>query len=120
MRLEYKGGSYSPYLNQEDAEGYARVDFFPADSSIVIINGVYIPIRKQNQGIGSRQHKERLLLLKEAGYKHALCTVNEQNVRELAIVKKNGWQKLYDFDSNSLWAISLQTVTEDGIEDVAD
>lgn len=118
MKLEYKYYPNVPYLEQQDAVGYGRVDFLPGDSSIVISNGVYISHTQRNKGIGQKQHAERLRLLKEEhGIHHVICTVANDNLNQIHLLGKFGWEKIYDFGYNSMWVKDLRDKPQD-FEDV--
>ena len=113
MRFEYEryvGTSWG----QRDAVGNARATGLPGDESdICIVHSVWIPNEQRGQGIGTRQNRERTNALGELGFKHAICTVNNQNEQEIRIMQRNGWEKLKEFEHNSLWYKNLSPEVED-------
>ena len=97
----------STYI-QVGGVGNAYIDQLPGDESgIAIMSGVYIPPDQRGDGIGSKQHEERLQWLKENGFEAVLCTVNIGNKPQLKILKKNGWEKIADFQYSSMWVKKL-------------
>jgi L-amino acid N-acyltransferase YncA len=66
-------------------------------------------------GLGSKAHRDRLEKIKELGYNLAICTVVEKNTREIKILEKNGWKKVYVFTSSvsghkiGLWVKDIRT-----------
>jgi RimJ/RimL family protein N-acetyltransferase len=107
MNLKYINHQIGSFV-QEGAVGYAHVNYFPGDTEIGVINGVYIPVAEQGKGVGSKQHAERLQLMKDMGFLHAMCTVNKGNEKEITILKRHGWEKIKELEYTSVWIKNLQ------------
>lgn len=66
----------------------------PGCNQIVVSNHAFVRPELRGQGIGQKQHKERLDKAKELGYDYIICTVREDNKAEVHILEKNGWSEL--------------------------
>jgi hypothetical protein len=86
-------------FTQTEAVGQARLTAFPEVSSIGILHQVYLQHGDRGKGIGEKQHRERLVWMKEHGFQVALCTVNMTNKVQLGILAKNGWILVRIFDN---------------------
>lgn len=69
----------------------------PGNSGVAISHNVYVKLQYRGKGIGTLMHRDRLVIASENGYSYLLATVNDDNVSELAILKKHGWQRLSVF-----------------------
>lgn len=63
------------------------------NAQVGVSHAVYLHNSYQGMGIGGEIHKVRLDALRRYGkYNSLICTVNATNVKELAILRKNGWE----------------------------
>lgn len=51
----------------------------------------------QGFGLGEHFHKERLELISRFGYSCAICTVTEQNTKQIELLLKNNWRRVHSF-----------------------
>lgn len=72
-------------------DGWYELNPFPGCNQICISNHAFIYPDKRGQGMGQRQHLERLAKAKELGYDMIVCTVRDDNPAEIHILEKNGW-----------------------------
>lgn len=75
-------------------------------SAIIISHGVCITEPFRGKGHGTRLHLERLERFRVEGYNYALCTVRRENVPQMHILNKQGWNRLANtasFDGTPLY-----------------
>lgn len=72
----------------------------PGNGEIFVSNGVWVNYKLRGQGIGSFLHKFRLDCAKRASVKSLLCTVNNWNNSEEAILRKNNWTEISSLSSS--------------------
>lgn len=74
--------------------GSARIRQLDSNVFIGVVLDVFIQHEKRGMGYGTEYHLQRLKWAKADGKKLLLCTVNRENLPELAILKKFGWKKI--------------------------
>ena len=80
----------------------------PRNDQGVFFTDVHVHDDFRHRGIGGLMHKLRLRIAKEAEFTSVLCTVNNHNKDELAILESNGWKKIWDVSKvASLYAREL-------------
>lgn len=77
--------------------GFYELNPFPGCNQIVVSNHSFIEKDKRGQGLGTSDHKHRLMHIKEVGYDYAICTVREDNLPQLKILARFGWKQLDKF-----------------------
>lgn len=79
-------------FEDEFGNGWYEINEFPGcESYIAVSNNAYIKPELRGQGLGQRQHHERLERARNMGFKLIMCTVDEDNAVEKHILRKNGW-----------------------------
>ncbi len=73
---------------------------FPGCCGILVSTGAYVIHELQGLGLGNYFHKERLKLAKDMGYSCIMCTTIFQNKAEIAILEKNNWKKVHEFENS--------------------
>jgi GNAT superfamily N-acetyltransferase len=107
------GGTWIAFhKNDQDAHGTLvagqEITEMPGSDSVVIFYYVNVTPEFRGKGIGGLLHQMRLEIARDVGAKTALCTVNDGNVAEIAILLKAGWRKEFEVSpSASLWRKSL-------------
>lgn len=69
-------------------------------SQIVISHGVYVPADLRGKGLGTNANLKRLAEAKHLGYDMMICTVSSENDAQKAVLEKNGWECLKEFNSS--------------------
>lgn len=87
-------------MRQVDASGFVfgEIDSLPGCSQIAVSHAVFSV--SPHQGAGKKAHAERLAFLRSIGYDYALCTVDQENHRQLAILERFKWKCLDCFKSS--------------------
>lgn len=80
--------------------GYCELNSFPGCSQIVVSNHAFIYPEKRGKGLGTQNHKLRIERAQFMGYDYLLCTVKSTNKVELAILAKNGFKELDEFQNS--------------------
>jgi GNAT superfamily N-acetyltransferase len=127
MRFEFDYDyRVSSTYKQKEAKGTGWLTTLPGNSGILLIHGVYLSPEDRNKGIGKKQHKERLDLIRKefgASISHLMCTANNHNLPELRILNAFGWEHVYDLGDAGVWIKDLSkpdTPLEDDSEEVED
>lgn len=84
-------------MRYKSFSGFYEINPFPGCNQICVSNHAFIPPDSRGKGLGSKQHLERLVEMKELGYDASLCTVNATNLAEIAILTRNGWMMVFTF-----------------------
>ena len=86
-----------------------QISSMPGNSKIGITSRVWLHPRLRGRGIGSQPHQIRLLTAQEKGYQRLLCTVNNSNEAELAILRKFNWSCIWPDITNgvSIWSLGV-------------
>ena len=93
--------------------GACEVTTLPGCPQVAVSHSVFVRPEHRGKGHGSGNHLARLKRYKELHYDCVICTVAATNVREQAILKKNGWKCLSEFHSTNtghgvqIWSINL-------------
>lgn len=88
--------------------GSARATPHPGTGEIYHVHGFYVNFNQRNRGFGSQYHKERLdLFIADPCVTTLTCIVAADNVAELKIMKKFGWEQLKAFRNTSGEALFL-------------
>lgn len=82
-----------------NAQGFYELNPFPGCNQIVISNHSLIKKEKRGQGLGTVEHRYRLLHIKELGYDYAICTVKSTNTAQIKILDRAGWTRLDTFNN---------------------
>ena len=96
-----------------------EISDLPGCPQIAVSHYVFLREGQKGKGQGQRAHRDRLQLMKEAGYDYALCTVIGQNAVERHILEKHGWKPLDSFSSTKtqnsveLWGKPLKDYVVD-------
>lgn len=80
--------------------GFCELNPFPGCNQIVVSNHAFIFPEKRGKGEGRKNHQLRVQRAKDLGYDLVLCTVRSNNVRELAILTTEKWEKLTTFKNS--------------------
>lgn len=80
-----------------------KINYFPSSDEVVVFHDAYVFADFRRMGIGSLCHEFRLEFAKLSGASLVLCTVNNDNVAEIKILKKFGWSVVAAFDYSSMW-----------------
>lgn len=86
-------------MRYADEYGWYELNPFPGSNQIVVSNHAFIRPEFRGQGLGHKQHRERLQKAKALGYDLIICTVRTDNVVERHILLKNGWTFIQRFRS---------------------
>jgi RimJ/RimL family protein N-acetyltransferase len=80
--------------------GVAEVNNLPGCSQVAVLHSAFIITKNRGEGYGSAAHKARLdQVFNELLYDMAICTVDEENSREIAILEEEGWTQVTVFVS---------------------
>lgn len=79
--------------------GFCDLNEFPGCSQMVVSNHAFIYKEHRGLGHGDSNHKKRLERAKALGYDAMVCTVRGNNAPQIAILKKNKWEKVWQFYS---------------------
>ena len=86
----------------------SKLTIVPEASFTAISTESYIQNLYRNSGQGDRKHKATLETAKAGGLKTLLCTVNNTNWPQLAILFKNRWKAVTKIsDQSTLWKKEL-------------
>ena len=100
---------YSVCIGKKPIAHFSLSDF-PHAYKAAISYDVLIAAEFRNKGLGSLLHNARLIMLKKLAYNRVFCTVNENNVAELAILRRYGWTRLEYMNNehtSALWVKAL-------------
>lgn len=64
---------------------------------ICVSTRAYVAPKFQGQGIGTIMNQVRIDIARNAGYSLLMCTDVESNIKQRAILKRNGWRDLDSF-----------------------
>lgn len=84
-----------------DDRGSYTIEDLPGSFQCAVSIHSFVYPEKRGKGYGKQLHTERLDKLKRLGYDYVLCTVDLTNVKELAILRENGWTQLSSFKSSA-------------------
>lgn len=80
---------------------YGEISSMPGCSQIGISHGVFLPKALRGAGIAKAANATRTAFMRdELGYDYALCTVDQTNEPQNAIMRKRGWIILDTFVSS--------------------
>lgn len=78
--------------------GQARATPIPGTGEVFHVHSFYVNFNHRNRGLGSQYHKERLdFFIEQPCITTLTCVVKADNVAELKIMKKFGWEQLKAF-----------------------
>lgn len=77
--------------------GYYEFNQFPGCAQLIVSNHAFVTREQRGKGFGQAQQLTKLNLAAELGYNCIICTVQETNKPEIAILTKNGWKHVHTF-----------------------
>jgi hypothetical protein len=77
--------------------GFYELNPFPGSNQIVVKNHAFVNVK--GQGHGSKQHFQSNEKAEELGYDYMLCTVREDNLAQINILKAHCWNFFDSFKS---------------------
>ena len=80
-----------------NAQGFYELNPFPGCNQIVVSNHSFVHPDKRGGGVGTKEHTYRLMHIKELGYDYAICTVRENNIKQIKILQRHDWKQLDKF-----------------------
>lgn len=80
--------------------GFYELNPFPGCNQIVVSNHSLVYKHKRGNGIGSKEHTDRLAKIKFLGYDYVICTVKSDNAPQRHILEKNEWRQLDSFTNS--------------------
>lgn len=97
--------------------GFYELNRFPGCNQLVVSNHAFVKAEFRGKGFGQKAHEERLAEATRLGYDGIICTCREDNARQIHILSKNGWIKVWSFRSTEtnhavgLWTRELNVKT---------
>lgn len=97
----------------------SKIYELPGNAQIAVFNYAFLPKHKRGKGKGKLAHQQRLETSRELGFDMALCTVVSSNATEKAILKRFGWEYLFQFHSSKsdnyveLWGRKLESIVDE-------
>ena len=93
--------SYNQYPDLPDYVGNFLVasfsmDVFPGCCAYAASYETNVTPRFRGKGIGTALQEVKAKLAKEAGFTHMLATCKKDNITQISILEKAGWEKLHD------------------------
>jgi L-amino acid N-acyltransferase YncA len=77
-----------------------EISDMPGCPQVAVSHYVFMKDGEKGQGSGQKAHRERLRIMKDLGYDHAICTVVNSNEVEKHILDKQGWKRVDFFTSS--------------------
>jgi RimJ/RimL family protein N-acetyltransferase len=77
--------------------GFCEINSIPGCTQLAIFNHAFIYKEHRGKGHGLDNHKLRLKRAKQMGYDCAMCTVRAGNEAQIAILRSNGWTRVFEF-----------------------
>lgn len=95
--------------------GSCEISDLPGCDQIAVSHSAFILPELRHKGYGSYNHLARLHRMHDMHYDLALCTTRADNLPQIRILAKNGWKRLYSFNSKKtgshviLWVRDLSS-----------
>lgn len=80
--------------------GTCQIDDLPGCSQVAVSHSVFILPKFRKKGLGSYNSKLRMERIENLKYNVAICTVDDSNGVEIATLNRQGWRKVWTFESS--------------------
>ncbi len=77
-----------------------EISDMPGCPQVAVSHYVFLKDGEKGKGNGQKAHHERLKIMKDLGYDHAIATVVDSNAVEKHILEKQGWRRIDFFTSS--------------------